>query len=349
MNRLNQESEIGNRRFSGFTLVELLVVITIIGILIALLLPAVQAAREAARRIQCSNNLKQLSLGCLQHEHINGWLPTGGWGFPWVGDPDRGFGVRQPGGWCYNVLPYIEQEPLHDLGAGAPTDTERIAANVVRVATPIATLSCPSRRSPTVLPIGDGNSHYCTGMTGHFSTDYAANAGECDMYLITSVAMYALPGSFAQGDGVGFTWDPAFGRFNGICITHSTVKMADITDGTSNTLLLGEKYVNPDNYLTGQDGGDDWNFVTGCQDDIVRGCGVASDGSAYYPRTPMQDTPGFGAANGGSLWFGSAHNGSLNMSLCDGSVRGISYTIDPETFRRLCNRMDDQPIDPKSL
>jgi len=125
--------------------------------------------------------------------------------------------------------------------------------------------------------------------------------------------------------------------------------MIDITDGASNTFLLGEKYVNPDDYLTGQDGGDDWTFMSGCQDDICRGCGVASDGAAYFPRTPMQDTPGFGAANGGSLWFGSAHNGSLNMSLCDGSVRGISYTIDPETFRRLCNRMDDQPIDPKSL
>ena len=91
----------------GFTLVELLVVITIIGILIALLLPAVQAAREAVRIVQCQNHIKQLSLGCLDHESATGRFPTGGWGWAWTGDPDRGTDWRQPGGWIYNVLPDI--------------------------------------------------------------------------------------------------------------------------------------------------------------------------------------------------------------------------------------------------
>ena len=111
----SQQSEISHRKSTGFTLVELLVVITIIGILIALLLPAVQAAREAARRMQCSNNLKQLAMACLNHEQAHGFLPTGGWRWYYVGDPDRGFDRRQPGGWIYNILPYIEQAQVHDL------------------------------------------------------------------------------------------------------------------------------------------------------------------------------------------------------------------------------------------
>ena len=105
------------RRRRAFTLVELLVVITIIGILIALLLPAVQQAREAARRAQCSNNLKQASLAMLQHEEKYKFLPTGGWGWFWVGLPDRGMGKTQPGGWLYCILPFIEQQPLYDLGS----------------------------------------------------------------------------------------------------------------------------------------------------------------------------------------------------------------------------------------
>ena len=101
---------------AGFTLVELLVVIAIIGILVALLLPAVQAAREAARRSECTNHLKQLALGCLQHHDTFGTLPSGGWSWHWTGDPDMGFRREQPGSWLYHILPFMEEGDLHKLG-----------------------------------------------------------------------------------------------------------------------------------------------------------------------------------------------------------------------------------------
>ena len=108
------------QRQNAFTLVELLVVIAIIGILVALLLPAVQSARESARQLECKNHVRQLALGALAHETASGRYPTGGWGWFWVGDADRGNDRHQPGGWIYNILPYIEQVNLHQM----PSDGE---------------------------------------------------------------------------------------------------------------------------------------------------------------------------------------------------------------------------------
>jgi len=116
---------------NGITLVELLVVVAIIGLLVALLLPAVELAREAARRSQCANHLKQLSLAAAAHQDVNQFFPTGGWGGGWVGDANRGFGPKQPGGWIYNVLPYTEQINLHNLGQGL-AGVPRLSAMMAR-------------------------------------------------------------------------------------------------------------------------------------------------------------------------------------------------------------------------
>src|SRR5438046_2235683 len=122
------QNDARQKRAQGFTLVELLVVIAIIGILVALLLPAVQAAREAARRTQCKNNIKQLSLGCLLHEDAHKYLPSGGWRDSYWADPNRGYGGKQPGSWYYNILAYIEEQALRDLGKGIAFDGAAPAA-----------------------------------------------------------------------------------------------------------------------------------------------------------------------------------------------------------------------------
>lgn len=312
----------------GFTLVELLVVITIICILISLLLPAVQAAREAARRMQCTNNLKQLSLGCLTHEESHGFLPTGGWAFRWAGDPDRGFDERQPGGWIYNILPYIEQGTLHDLGAGA---INKMPSRAVLISTPISAVYCPSRRAAVTYPYVITPEVNTDPVSTAARNDYAANVG--DNGVPCGAAL-----TYEDGDS-SYDWSKAcdMNLFSGVVYIRSRVTMAMVGDGLSATYLLGEKYITSDYYATGQASGDDGSAYDGYDCD-----NLCAGGPSYAPR---QDQPG---AN--LYWiYGSAHSGGFNVAFCDGSVRSISYLIDPETHRRLANRQDHQPIDGNSF
>ncbi len=166
---------------SGFTLVELLVVIAIIGVLVALLLPAVQAAREAARRAQCSNQLKQIALAWQLHHDTHKFYPSAGWGYKWIGDADRGTGKKQPGSWAFSILPYLEATNLYQLGAGA-TGTAKYDALTQLAQTPLPVFYCPSRRPAQAYHNGDVSGgpgiNYNFGNTETLArTDYAANLG----------------------------------------------------------------------------------------------------------------------------------------------------------------------------
>src|SRR5215210_6132450 len=166
------------RECCAFTLVELLVVIAIIGILVALLLPAIQAARESARRSQCINNLKQLGIACHLLVDTYGYFPSGGWSDHWVGCPDQGAGRNQPGSWAYSLLPFIEETARADVGKGfkcGDPSSRAAIGNMVAVNVPI--FNCPTRRAAQPYPWTNQNRINFDPPALAGKSDYAGNMG----------------------------------------------------------------------------------------------------------------------------------------------------------------------------
>jgi prepilin-type N-terminal cleavage/methylation domain-containing protein len=329
------------RNKAGFTLVELLVVIAIIGVLIALLLPAVQAARESARRLQCLNQLKQIGLASLNHESAHGYLPSSGWGWRWQGDPNLGYGKQQPGGWAYDLLDFMEQGNIRSIGQGTPVvvtfsqDDPRLRM----VRTPIEGFNCPTRRATALYPFVRND--YLAQNLRSCNTRFGCEVGRSD-YQINSGNRRAGettgPESYDEAETYDWGHFEDAAEMSGISHARSEVRLAQITDGTTHTMLVGEKYLNPDRYLDGNDPADDQNILLGMDRDVNGFTGTGNDNNDNEVYRPQQDRPGLLLEG---YEFGSAHPGVFNLVHCDGSTASISFDIDDLAFFVLGGRNDD--------
>lgn len=356
----------------GFTLVELLVVIAIIGILVALLLPAVQAARESARRLQCQNQMKQIGLAAQNHVSTFNFWPTGGiTPGPDIEDYSSGsqpFAAPKQGlSWAFQLLPYLEEGAVADI-----TSQEELEA------TPIGMYFCPSRRGPTLYssatvsgrwlidyasltpgpareemadyPFGGTYENFLevacgvsSGFWGVFNGDMIG-AGNLETPReinqrnpgnYTGFKGVIVRSSYLVDKGTGAAGAPVVTRFG----YDPPTKMAKISDGTSKTAVFTEKRINIKHALGYGGGGsaDNGGWSDGWDPDVVRT-------TIAQPLSDSTDVPDSCQGEGGKYLAGSAHSSGFNTAFADGSVRHLNYDIDLETFNRLGHRADGEVI-----
>jgi prepilin-type N-terminal cleavage/methylation domain-containing protein/prepilin-type processing-associated H-X9-DG protein len=341
------------RGHTGFTLIELLVVIAIIGVLIALLLPAVQKVREAAARTQCANNLKQIGLAVHNYHDNYRQLPATYIRQDWVT-------------WAVLILPYLEQQNaynLWDVQLRYYDQPNRDNASLDPTPRSVPVYYCPSRRGPG-LSVATGTTNITQdvpnqpGTAGYSSfthrpgglSDYAACNGTMDSLDGNGALGIGLVSAAVKPDGSPVTaagLSALYQQPPGTRITQwtSQTTLLSITDGTSNTLLIGEKHVRPANRW-GKD--EDRSIYNGQWARIFRrmaGIGpnttsqkfplVTDPNDSWASQTPIREA---------FHRFGSWHPGVCQFVFCDGSVRTVSGGVDDLTLSRLAQRSDGEVI-----
>jgi prepilin-type N-terminal cleavage/methylation domain-containing protein len=306
MNSLNLSRQ---RTVAGFTLIELLVVIAIMGVLVALLLPAVQKVRETAARVKCKNNLHQVGLAMLNHWSMHRVLPTNGGyvqgqpitvstdGYKWgLGDPNLSV-QNQRGSWAFAILSYLGQENIYQTPvANGPQGGQ---------AAQVKEYMCPSRARQQVETAVSPEPVYGkvlvdAGINPWSKIDYVANA-----MLIVNIGSPLM-------------------------------SLTDITDGASNTILAGEKVLDPRAYNTGGWYNDEPFFTGGADGTSRKGIGLLQD-AVGVPLFDPADTSH-------NAYFGSIHPASATFLFADGAVRNLPYSIDLTTFHALLTPNGHEPV-----
>ena len=315
---MKRKHETATSERRGVTLIELIVVISVIAVLLALSLPAVQWSRESARRMTCQNNLRQIAIAASNHLASQRHFPAGGWGYSWMGVAELGHGRTQPGGWCYNLLPYVEATAEFNL-VGTIEQAEQDMQAVARLgSTYVDVFRCPSRAKHVVRVDTEILFYGLHSLDSAAPTDYAINGGT---YFYSTPSG---PSRFAVANQYQF---PSNAPLNGVSHYFAEVKESDIADGLSNTFLAGEKWAGI------SETGREYNqplFSGDCLD-VTRFTQFAPRPDAIK----LFDSP---------FSFGSSHKAGLNFAYCDGSTQTISYMVDEILFSNLGNRRDGNSV-----
>lgn len=312
-----------SRRLTGVSLVELLFAIAIAGILLALLLVAVSRARESARQVTCRSNLKQMGLANLAHESAKGHYPSNGWGYYFVPDSYSHPTFGQPGGWTYQILPFMEMKNVHDMILGEAAEELQFELKRELIQKPISTFACPSRSIGTLVKQAAFSTFYTNlpnppkyVVGGH----YAVNSGASLSKRVAQHGWLGGPQSMDLSVLEKYDW-PSKGDSDGVAFLQLRFAAKDIGSGLSNTLWAGEKYIGQPFTSTEDPGGHDQSILSGdCRDN-----------RRYCYRSPISDRSEEGTFHN----FGSSHPQQMFGVLLDGSVQSIAFDTDDRIFQRL--------------